>query len=411
MIRRKVEHLLKKQLSKKEITILIGARQVGKTTVIKKIISELRGKGNKVVFFNLDFESDARYFESQELLLKKIRLELGDSPGYVFVDEIQRKEDAGRFLKGIYDLDLPYKFVVTGSGSLQLKEKISESLTGRKRLIEMHPVSFEEFVDYKTKYKYSDRLELFYEVSSEKMDSLLSEYLAYGSYPQLITENNQQQKKEIINEIFTSYITRDITYLLGVRSPDKFVLFIQLLAVQRGSIINYARLASDINISVETLKRYLWFAEHTFVIYVVTPFYTNNKKELTKSPTIYFNDLGMNNFARNEFGRINKTTGGFVFQNFVFQLLQQKYDNVTDRICYWRTKDKAEVDFVIRQVDKIFPIEVKFTHLKKPTISRSYRSFIEKYQPQQGYIINLSLDEEVNIGVTRVSIIPYWKLL
>ena len=159
MIRRKVEHLLKKQLSKKEITILIGARQVGKTTVIKKIISELRGKGNKVVFFNLDFESDARYFESQELLLKKIRLELGDSPGYVFVDEIQRKEDAGRFLKGIYDLDLPYKFVVTGSGSLQLKEKISESLTGRKRLIEMYPVSFEEFVDYKTKYKYSDRLE------------------------------------------------------------------------------------------------------------------------------------------------------------------------------------------------------------------------------------------------------------
>ena len=242
MIRRKVEHLLKKQLSKKEITILIGARQVGKTTVIKKIISELRGKGNKVVFFNLDFESDARYFESQELLLKKIRLELGDSPGYVFVDEIQRKENAGRFLKGIYDLDLPYKFVVTGSGSLQLKEKISESLTGRKRLIEMHPVSFEEFVDYKTKYKYSDRLELFYEVSPEKLDSILSEYLAYGSYPQLITENDQQQKKEIINEIFTSYITRDITYLLGVRSPDKFVLFIQLLAVQSGFNINYTRL-------------------------------------------------------------------------------------------------------------------------------------------------------------------------
>ncbi|MCK5278388.1 MAG: ATP-binding protein, partial [Cyclobacteriaceae bacterium] len=276
MIRRKVEHLLKKQLSKKEITILIGARQVGKTTVIKKIMGELRAKGSKVVFFNLDFESDARYFESQELLLKKIRLELGDSPGYVFVDEIQRKENAGRFLKGIYDLDLPYKFVVTGSGSLQLKEKISESLTGRKRLIEMHPVSFEEFVDYKTKYKYSDRLELFYEVSPEKLDSLLSEYLAYGSYPQLITENDQQQKKEIINEIFTSYITRDITYLLGVRSPDKFVLFIQLLAVQYGFIINYTRLASDINISVETLKRYLWFAEHTFVIYVVTPFYTNN---------------------------------------------------------------------------------------------------------------------------------------
>jgi predicted AAA+ superfamily ATPase len=138
MIKRKIEAKIVEQLSRKEITIVIGARQVGKTTIIRKIIMDIQNHGDKAIFLNLDFESDARFFESQELLLKKISLEFGDEPGYIFIDEIQRKEDAGRFLKGIYDLDLPYKFVVTGSGSMQLREKVGESLTGRKRLIQMH---------------------------------------------------------------------------------------------------------------------------------------------------------------------------------------------------------------------------------------------------------------------------------
>jgi predicted AAA+ superfamily ATPase len=411
MIKRKIEAKIVEQLSRKEITIVIGARQVGKTTIIRKIIKDLQSIGEKTIFLNLDFESDARFFESQELLLKKIRLEFGDKPGYIFIDEIQRKEDAGRFLKGIYDLNLPYKFVVTGSGSLQLKEKIGESLTGRKRLIQMHPVSFEEFIDYKTEYQYSDRLNLFYETSSEKLNELLNEYLVYGGYPKLITETLHHQKFEVINEIFTSYITRDITHLLGVRNPDKFSHLIQLLAVHSGSILNYTQLASNINISVETLKRYVWYAEQTFVINRITPFFTNNKKELIKSPMIYFEDLGMCALARSQFGQINQLNGGLIFQNFIHQLLTQKYNNATDRICFWRTTDKAEVDFVIRQGEKLVPIEVKFSHLKKTTLSRSFRNFIEKYQPEAAYVINLSLQEKIQVGNTLVTFLQYWNFI
>lgn len=411
MIKRSIEQLIKDQLYRKEITIVTGARQVGKTTVIKKIMTDVKKNDGRVVYLNLDFESDARYFESQHLLLNKIKLELGDNPGFVFIDEIQRKEDAGRFLKGIYDLDLPYKFIVTGSGSLQLKEQISESLSGRKRLIKMHPVSFIEFVDFKTDYKYSDRLNLFCETEKDRLNELLFEYLSFGGYPKLITENDQHQKYEIINELFTSYITRDIIHLLGVRTPDKFSLLIQILASQCGSIINYVQLASDINTSVETVKRYLWFAEQTYVINKITPYFTNNKKELTKSPTIYFEDLGMSAFARNQFGEINSTVGGFIFQNFIYQLLRNKYNAITDRICFWRTSDKAEVDFVIHQVDNIIPLEVKFTQLKRPKISRSFRSFMEKYKPSKAYLVNLSLEEKMQIDNTQVHIIPYWKLI
>lgn len=411
MIRRKIETLIKEQLERKEITVVTGARQVGKTTIIKKIIEELRGKGEKLIFLNLDFESDARFFQSQQLLLKKIKLEFGDDPGYIFVDEIQRKEDAGRFLKGIYDLDLPYKFVVTGSGSLQLKEKISESLAGRKRLIQMHPVTFEEFVDFKTEYKYSDRLSLFYETAGEELDTLLMEYLSYGGYPKIITETTHNEKFEVINEIFSSYITRDITNLLGVRNPDSFSLLIQLLASQSGNILNYAQLASNLNISVATLKKYLWYAEQTYVIKRITPFFTNHTKELTKSPVIYFEDLGMNAFARNKFGQVGQQQEGFAFQNFVYQLLALNYDSATDIICFWRTADKAEVDFVVRRADEVIPVEVKFSNLAKTTVSRSFRSFLQKYQPKEAYVINLTLEEKIQIGKTQVRFMPYWKLI
>ncbi len=413
MIKRSVENKLKGHLKRKEITILVGARQVGKTTIIKKVFHELEQQGENVLFFNMDFEDDARFFDSQQNLLRKIQLEFGNKSGYVFIDEIQQKQDAGRFLKGLYDSDLPYKFVVTGSGSLELKEKISETLTGRKYLLEMHSVSFYEFIDYKTKYKYTDRLKQFCEIEHEKLNALLNEYMTFGGYPKIVSENDVQQKAEVMNEIFTSYITKDITYLLGVRVPDRFTRLIQLLAVGCGGLINYARLATDVGISVDTLKKFLWYAEQTFVISIITPFFTNQKKELTKSPVVYFNDMGMCSFGLGRYGvrvPINKNDG-FLFQNFVFQLLKNKFEKGLIRVKYWRTKDKAEVDFVVHNNMEVIPVEVKYSSLRQPTLSRSYRSFLEKYKPKTGYVINMFLDSRIDIGDTKVKFIPYWKLM
>lgn len=138
-------------LPEKEITVITGARQVGKTTIMKEIKNNLDKKGKNTVYFDLDFETDFAYFESQEKLLQKIRLEVGDQKSYIFMDEIQRKVDAGRFIKGIYDKQLPYTFIISGSGSIELKEKIHESLTGRKRVFEVQPVNFREFINYTMK--------------------------------------------------------------------------------------------------------------------------------------------------------------------------------------------------------------------------------------------------------------------
>lgn len=410
MIKRSNYELINHSLDKKEVTILIGARQVGKTTLLRKIMQDITSKGELVIYLNLDIEDDTTFFASQQKLLSRIRLEFGEKPGYVFIDEIQQKEDAGRFLKGIFDMDLPYKFVVTGSGSLELKEKIGEALTGRKHLLHMDAVSFREFVNYKTNYKYSNRLDTYFLLEEEKTQSYLNEYLMYGGYPKVVTSGDIQTKTDVMNEVFTSYISKDISYLLGVRSVDKFIKMVKLLAVQSGGIVNYSNVASDTGISVDTLKNYLWYAEQTFIISIVKPYFSNPKKELTKSPVVYFNDPGMLNFAQGNFAKIRHHQG-FIFQNFVFNLLRIKYQTPITPVNHWRTKDKAEVDFVIQKSEEIIPVEVKFSDLKKKVISRSMHSFIGRYNPAKVWVVNLSLDEKLVLNNTTIEFIPYWKIV
>ena len=136
MIKRSLLIELEKHLQNKEISLITGPRQAGKTTLMLMLKSSLEEKKEKTLLLNLDIEADRRFFNSQAELVRKIQLEIGNNKGYVFIDEMQRKENAGLFLKGLYDMNLPYKFIVSGSGSIELKEKIHESLTGRKRIFE-----------------------------------------------------------------------------------------------------------------------------------------------------------------------------------------------------------------------------------------------------------------------------------
>ncbi len=403
---------VKNHLSSKEITILIGARQVGKTTLLKALLKELDNIGEKYLFLNLDIERDAYFFSSQELLLQKIRLELGDNKGYVFIDEIQRKENAGIFLKGLYDRDLPYKFVVTGSGRLELKEKIHESLAGRKRMFELSPVSFLEFVNYKTNYAYQDNLQAFFRLESGQLNLLLREYLNYGGFPRVVTESSKDEKRFILDEIFRTYIEKDLAYLLKIERTDAFSLLMRLVASQIGQLINYSSLSNQVGLSVPTVKKYLWYAEKTFGISTISPFFRNAQKELIKSPQVYFTDLGLRNYALNLLGHIGDSYNtGFLFQNFIFSILKEKVQTSGMRLNFWRTKDKAEVDFVISHGLNPIPIEVKYQQLTRVSLSRSFRSFIDRYKVPKAFIINLTLDQSIQIDQTEVQLIPYYYLM
>jgi len=410
IIKRKIFNEIKNHLDKKEISLIVGPRQVGKTTIMNEIKKYLDKEGKKSIFLSLDYELDSVFFKSQEELLRKIKLNLGKDGGFVFIDEIQRKENAGLFLKGIYDLGLPYKFIISGSGSLELKEEINESLAGRKKDFFMGPVDFEEFVNFKTEYRYEDNLQDFFEIEKEKTFNFLKEYLNFGGYPRVILEETEKEKRSIIDQIFRSCIEKDIIYLLKSDRIDAFVLMIKILASQTGQLINYTSLATQTGLSVPSLKKYLWYAEKVFIIRMVQPFFTNKQKEITKSPIVYFIDLGLRNFSLNMFGRVEDNEQlGLIFQNFIYNKISKEIEGNLKSINFWRTKEKAKVDFVVRDGLSLLPIEVKFSNFLKAEISRSFRSFINNYEPKEAKVINLGLNTNKNIGNTDIKFVPYYK--
>jgi len=398
-------------LEKKEITLIVGPRQAGKTTLMKMVQQDVLKKGGKTIFLSLDFEKDSVHFVSQQALIQKLQLECGSQKAYIFIGEIQRKENAGLFLKGLYDMELPYKFIVSGSGSLELKEKIHESLIGRKRVFELSTITLHEFLQYKTDYKYHNAIKEYCRLHKEEAGYILNDYMNFGGYPRVVLENTIKEKTNILNEIYTSYIEKDISYLMKVEKIQAFKHCIRLLASQVGKCINGAELSSTLGIAIQTVKNYLAYAEKTFVIIMVSPFYRNVRKELTKMPVVYFNDIGLLNFINGTLGTVDMFSGGFVFQNLIFLLLKDRYKNTGASIHYWRTKDKAEVDFVINKGLEIVPVEVKYSALKNLSVSRSLRNFINTYSPKEAYIVNLTLACETVINNTKVYCIPWFELL
>ena len=333
LIKRVLFNDLKAHLPKKEISLIVGPRQSGKTTLMMLLREHVQSQGKRATTFNLDIESDRQFFGSQENLLRKITLELGQAGGYVFIDEIQRKEDAGLFLKGLYDMNLPYKFIVSGSGSLELKEKIHESLAGRKRIFKLNTLNFIEFTNYKTDYKYEQNLPEFFEVEKQKTQNLLEEYMSFGGYPRVVLEETVHEKRKIIAELYQSYLERDIAYLLGVQKTERFTALTRLMASQVGQLATISEIANTLNINTATVNNYLWYMEKTFLLHKVTPYFKNMRKELTKTPVFYFYDLGMRNYALGAYGTpVSPPESGFLFQNFIYNLLREKVEDTSNQI-------------------------------------------------------------------------------
>ena len=187
---------------------------------------------------------------------------------------------------------------------------------------------------------------------------------------------------------------------------------IKILASQTGQLINYSSIATQTGLSVQSLKKYLWYAEKVFIIRTVQPFFTNKQKEIIKSPIVYFIDLGLRNFSLNMFGRIeNNEQMGLIFQNFVYNRINKETTETLKSINFWRTKEGAEVDFIIRDGLSLMPIEVKFSNLLRPEITRSLRNFISEYKIKEAEVVNLSLDATKRIETANVKFTPYYDRL
>lgn len=412
IIKRKIEPPVWGHLSQKEITLIVGPRQAGKTTIMKLIESRLQKMNVPTFFLNLDIERHKSFFISQDALVQRLMLDFPDRNCVVFIDEFQRKENAGLFLKGIYDMQTGFKFVVSGSGSLELKEKIHESLAGRKRVFELLPLSLSELINHNTGYRYENRLNEYCSIEKTPAQQYLDEYMQCGGFPRIVLANTIDEKRSVMDEIFRSYLEKDIVYLLNIDRPDAFSRLMKLLAVNAGLPLQYSTLALDAGLSIPTLKKYLWYAERTFTIKIVTPYFTNKRKEIKKSPVVYFTDPGFRNYSIGSFGNIHHPREfASVFQNVIYLLLLDYCRQDMWDIHYWRTTDGTEMDFVIDKRSEVLPVEVKYSPLLKTSVTRSFRSFIEKYKPPEAWIINLNLEKELRINKTLVRFLPWYRLI
>ena len=411
-IRRKIYNEIFNHLNQPEITLIIGSRQAGKTTIIKQLQAQLEEQGKQTIFFNLDIESDFSILETQDKLLFAIRNQVGEGKAYIFIDEFQRKVNGGRFLKGLFDMNLPYKFIITGSGSIELKEQVHESLAGRKKIFEVGTLTFEEYLDYQTNYEFEDKLESFAKIYPERVYCYLLNYMTFGGYPKLALVDGVEEKRQLMQEIYNSYLIKDVTALLNIEKTNAFQKLVENLSLLDGKLVNISQLSSNIGVASQTLEKYLWYLEKTFIISPVRPFSGNPLKEINKSFTYYFNDLGLKNLISANFHNPSiRIDWGFDFQNHIFLELKNKLKGKEPfSINFWRTKDGAEVDFVIKIGKKIVGIECKFSDFDVHKYSKSLRSFIDKYKPESIWVINKSFNNELIIDTTTAHYLPYYEI-
>lgn len=401
-------------LDKSEITLITGPRQAGKTVLLRMLqewlVKEKKVEPRRILSFNLDIAKDWEFFQDQTSFIEFLRERSLKRKIYVFVDEAQRVPNCARFFKGVFDSNLNIKLILTGSASLELKTRLKESLAGRKRVFRLMPFSFAEFLQVRDE----ELLELLKEpkissLSQKKLLSLFREYTLWGGYPRAVFARDEEEKINILSEIYTSYVEKDIVGFLRVKNRLGFSKLVKLLSGQIGQLINIAELSNSLNLDRLTIERYLKALQETFIVTPLLPYFRNPRQEIIKQNKIYFNDTGVRNYALENFSLLTeRQDAGLLFENAVFNEALLKLSPL-EKMRFWRTKQGAEVDFLIVSGEMVLPIEAKLS-LKKPHISVSLKNFIEKYSPENALVANTSLQGELTYKETRVRFVHPYKI-
>ena len=358
---RELYNSLISHLDKKEYSIIVGARQVGKTTIIQKMYSELKKSFSEVFYIsfenykileeiNQDYENLFRYaaHPANPLLSEK------KSRVIIFIDEIQYVKDPSNFLKYLFDTYQDnLKIIATGSSAFYIDVKFKDSLAGRKKIFHLKSLNFSEFLFFKNAVdlqKELIRIRENEEYISPYYNELLynfNEYLTYGGYPKIVLENDVEEKKLYLEELTTSFLKKDI-YESKIEQEQKFYNLCTILSEQTGQLLNKNELSNTLGMDQRTIEKYLYVLQNSFYIDLLPPFFRNVRKEITKMPKVYFNDLGIRNKLLNRFYNFNEREDkGYLIENYLFIRFKEQYSN--DQIRYWRTAAKNKVDFIITE--------------------------------------------------------------
>ncbi len=362
MIEREISKNILNDWNSKKAIVLLGPRQVGKTTLINQLVD-----GKSVLKLNGDDPQTRIQLSNVDFNFLK---NLVSDYDVVFIDEAQRIENIGLAVKMLVDADLGKQIIVTGSSSLDLGNKINEPLTGRKWEHQLFPLSWQEI-----------RKEYTFATAIQRME----EFLIYGLYPEVVTDS---QKKKILLELSGSYLYKDILELGNIKKPDLLMKLLNALALQLGNEVSYNELSKILGVDRLTIVNYIDLLEKAFVIFRLYPYSTNQRNEITSKPKVYFYDNGIRNAIIGQFNPLkSRNDVGALFENFFIseKFKRLSYDGFYGKMHYWRNTQQAEIDYLEILETKINAYEIKYSSKVKVHFTKS---FTEKYHPENTFVVN-----------------------
>jgi len=343
---------------RREILVLLGSRQTGKTTLVKRLFPDAQ-------YLLVDNEPVRRMLESYDVNVYRSALKSGTTK--LIIDEIHLLTNPGRAAKIIYD-QLPIQLILTGSSSFHIKNRTAESLTGRKIDYYLFPLTFSEYL-VQTGVEETLNFDLFQRIVQDSWSesyrlfdkgSMLSRVLLYGLYPNLV---NNPMDVDYLKNFAESLVFKDILELELIENKRLATDLLKMLAYRVGSLISYAELATSLGADQRTIKRYIELFEQSFLIFRLYPFTGNRRDEIVKSPKIYYYDTGVRNAVIGDFSELGiRPDRGALFENFIIAecVKANAYTGSGYTLRYWRSKQKSEVDLVLTKGNRVIGVEIKY---------------------------------------------------
>ncbi len=351
-IEREISLSIEKDFYKGKVIVILGARQVGKSTLISMLPA---CNSNKTLWLdgeNADVQQLLKNINSERL--KQIA---GDHK-IVVIDEAQKIEGIGSILKLFADYCKDIQVVASGSSAFELRNSLNEPLTGRKFEFALFPLSFQEMVHHTSLL--------------EELRQLPQRFI-FGYYPEIVM--NPQEAERRLRFLSESYLYKDIFLFKGLKKPEKMLELLKLLAWQIGSEVNYNELSKNLKIDNQTVESYIEMLIQAFVIYKLPAYHSSHRTELKKSKKIYFNDLGIRNALINDFRPIEiRNDAGALFENFIINELrkQNEYKQIHANFYFWRNNDQREIDLILEKNGALKTVEIKWNKSKTARLTKSF---------------------------------------
>lgn len=360
--KRRIERALRAECFLGKVLVLVGPRQVGKTTLSEEVVGSFAREGRVVKRINCDNPTDREALTNRDLsYLKNV---VGEAD-IVFIDEGQKVVTIGQTLKLLVDYYKAEKqIIVTGSSSFNLLDKTQEALTGRKRVYHLYPISAGEL------YTHNDMLALTKDRET---------HLVYGMYPEVLNTQSFEGKRSALAELASSQLYKDVLEFQEVKDSTTIHNLLKALALQVGSEVSYTELASLVGVDKNTVERYVDLLEKNFIVFRLAPYFSNKRNEIKKQKKIYFLDVGIRNALIQNFNTLDtRNDVGALWENYLMveRLKKRSYENIYANQYFWRTYDQKEVDLVEEREGKLFGYEFKWSVRKLP---RPPRAWVDEY--------------------------------